>query len=621
MLSKTFIDQILLGPLVGMRFTQDSAVLPEVWTAFALGPTRRIPLLITPYRSDAAGPLARRIARRLGNGKNGIGATANRDRRDVAYVDALVAVDLTLDELLRVVLPITSWWEGHARKLGEKLGAQWPADDLITTALGKVLNDPDGGPVEDLVPDDIARIVTLIGLISVEREMPELEESVNSASGRRQILRAAHESILHSEWFHALLEAGHRLREKAVKSDKEGTERVWLVSLNRPVFPAMHESVPAIKADAAMRLFNIDTSGLTWAIIDSGIDATHPAFKTADGQGSRVLEIYDFNLIRSILSIDRIFSPSERETLAAELVRDSGLALQDVSARLDHIARDVDLARVVDWNLVGPLLRRPLNSPPYTDHGTHVAGILAASAAPGSEDPAGVCPQIRLIDLRVMSSTIERTEFAVIAALQFVHFLNATAQYMVVHGVNLSLSIPHDVRNYACGRTPVCEAANRLASNKVVVVAAAGNLGWQPGDGSESAFARYNAISITDPGNAENVITVGATHRSRPHSYGVSYFSSRGPTGDGRSKPDLVAPGEKIRSTLPGNTWGIKDGTSMAAPHVSGAAALLMGRYAELIGEPARIKNILCAKATPLGRERHFQGAGMLDVLRALQEV
>jgi hypothetical protein len=59
----------------------------------------------------------------------------------------------------------------------------------------------------------------------------------------------------------------------------------------------------------------------------------------------------------------------------------------------------------------------------------------------------------------------------------------------------------------------------------------------------------------------------------------------------------------------------------MAAPHVSGAAALLMARHRELIGKPARVKQILCATATDLGREKSFQGAGMLDVLRALQSV
>jgi serine protease AprX len=63
------------------------------------------------------------------------------------------------------------------------------------------------------------------------------------------------------------------------------------------------------------------------------------------------------------------------------------------------------------------------------------------------------------------------------------------------------------------------------------------------------------------------------------------------------------------------------DGTSMAAPHVSGAAALLMARHRELLGNPQRIKEILCRTATDLGREKYFQGSGMVDVLRALQSV
>jgi len=213
-------------------------------------------------------------------------------------------------------------------------------------------------------------------------------------------------------------------------------------------------------------------------------------------------------------------------------------------------------------------------------------------------------------------------EFAVMAALQFVRHLNAAHDYTVVHGVNLSLSIPHDVANYACGRTPVCEECERVVASGVVVVAAAGNQGYRRYVTAEDGVVdAYNASSITDPGNAQGVITVGATHRYRPHTYGVSYFSSRGPTGDGRRKPDLVAPGEKITAPLPEALFGPKDGTSMAAPHVSGGAALLMARHQELAGQPVRVKEILCATATDLGREPYFQGAGMLDVLRALQSV
>ena len=104
----------------------------------------------------------------------------------------------------------------------------------------------------------------------------------------------------------------------------------------------------------------------------------------------------------------------------------------------------------------------------------------------------------------------------------------------------------------------------------------------------------------------------------------MSFFSSRGPTGDGRLKPDLVAPGERVQSCITGGDhkeWGPESGTSMAAPHVSGAAAMLLARYEELIGQPRRVKRILCESATDLGRERSFQGHGMLDVLRAFQSI
>jgi subtilisin family serine protease len=86
-------------------------------------------------------------------------------------------------------------------------------------------------------------------------------------------------------------------------------------------------------------------------------------------------------------------------------------------------------------------------------------------------------------------------------------------------------------------------------------------------------------------------------------------------------KPDLVAPGEKIDAPICDNEFATLEGTSMAAPHVSGAAAMLMSRFPELIGNPKRIKDILCATATDLGRERAYQGHGLVDILRALQSV
>jgi subtilisin family serine protease len=118
-----------------------------------------------------------------------------------------------------------------------------------------------------------------------------------------------------------------------------------------------------------------------------------------------------------------------------------------------------------------------------------------------------------------------------------------------------------------------------------------------------------------------------------PHVYGVSYFSSKGPTGDGRNKPDLVAPGEKILSCAAGKRlqelmdkgkdceYLEESGTSMAAPHVSGAIAAFLSVRSEFIGQPEKVKEIFLSTATDLKRERYFQGYGLVDLMRAIQSV
>jgi subtilisin family serine protease len=373
--------------------------------------------------------------------------------------------------------------------------------------------------------------------------------------------------------------------------------------------------------------------------MDSGIDARHPAFRIRDKQGqpnaerlkSRVIATYDFTVIRRLLRSEKdaeaISDAPTKPAVAKALKR-----LKNHPEELKQLRTSLQNGREIDWNFLKPLIEVPHDKDypwPNHPHGTHVAGIIGADWRPTDPDPptedhamSGVCPDIKLYDLRVLDDEGRGDEFSTIAAMQFVRHLNAHKDLMVIQGVNLSLSIRHDVANYACGSTPVCEEANRLVGSGIIVVTAAGNNGYLyfltangiPEEG-------YRSISITDPGNTESVITVGATHRDSAHLFGVSYFSSRGPTGDGRIKPDLVAPGEKIVSTTPNNGNLRMDGTSQAAPHVSGAAALLLARYPELIGRPTRIKEILCKTATDLGRERYFQGAGMVDALRALQSV
>lgn len=431
-------------------------------------------------------------------------------------------------------------------------------------------------------------------------------------------------------------------------------EMIQRVFLDRPATLAETDALCTIKADAAFRVFDISCRNITWAILDSGIASNHPAFLDHDARNRRgdpitptphrIKATYDFTRIERIRNFDLTLDPegSAERIAAIQKVVDELAVLPgriataqwraEATRNLEVIARQLEGRIPPDWGLIQPLIRLEGTDDGamlVSDHGTHVAGILGADwrgSRPGPDGRSevllrGVCPDIGLFDLRVIHPGSRRSsEFALLAALEFVQFVNARAgaNGPVVHGVNVSLSIPHDVRNYGCGATPVCVACDRLVASGVVVVAAAGNRGWNE---QEVGFGNFVFCSITDPGNAQDVITVGSTHRLRPHSFGVSYFSSRGPTGDGRLKPDLVAPGEQIRGPIRGGADDELDGTSMAAPFVSGAAAMLLARHRELLGNPTRVKEILCSSATDLGRERYFQGHGLVDVLRALQAV
>jgi serine protease AprX len=259
-------------------------------------------------------------------------------------------------------------------------------------------------------------------------------------------------------------------------------------------------------------------------------------------------------------------------------------------------------------------------------HGTHVAGIIAgfwrseeAAGQPvvgtetrnelDNDQPvrqrdtlhsiSGVAPCCRLLSMKViadqrMTGETKQTPGQgkvswVLKAVDQIQKWNQNGKRLLIHGVNMSLGYDFDPRWFACGQSPLCVEVDRLVKSGVSVVVSAGNSGYSSYvTASNKVEAKYSDLSITDPGNADLAITVGSTHREMPHRYGVSYFSSRGPTGDGRMKPDLVAPGERIISCAAGveaQKYGsMKDagghdvpvlycelsGTSMAAPHVSG---------------------------------------------------
>lgn len=632
------IERLIYGePDQQRRFTQDFPILPDIWIDFARDPNQRMGLLLTPHSRTHAAPLARALRERLKEEQAPIEKyrrvhsrkVASNERPRILFNEAVVFADFTFEEVIRVAMPLTDWWSSSIAKLAKTTSS-------IKELIAKMVQSGDSKQKGNADPRLLKKMIAIIGAIEWSRYKHHKKSGGSPSKGARDI--AKHPP-------HAEINAFEELLAGLTRPD-EDRGLLYSISRNREAKTSIWRSRMAVKADAAARLFQVDTSGIRWAVLDTGIDAAHPAFfrrtddsvvaEDQDENGrrqfaSRIVRTYDFLRIKDLLDPNTPIDPEG--TYAAQLPK------SELKVLRAELQRNLESGRQIDWNLLEPFLRIPHVEPTFqkyrnqvTDsHGTHVAGIIAANWPEAKTDTSigkelhGICPDIELYDLRVLG--VDRSgntsdEFTIIAALQFVRHLNSHKDLMMIHGVNLSMAVMHDVANYACGRTPICEECERVVANGVVVVTAAGNRGFNklanPEDG---AAGDYRYISITDPGNAENVITVGSTHRFMPHNYGVSYFSSRGPTGDGRTKPDLVAPGERIDSCALGNDFDTMDGTSMAAPHVSGAAALLIARHRELIGQARRVKEILCKSATDLGREPRFQGAGMLDVLRALQAV
>ncbi|WP_406229341.1 S8 family serine peptidase [Nocardia sp. NBC_01009] len=406
-----------------------------------------------------------------------------------------------------------------------------------------------------------------------------------------------------------LVEIDHEQRQN--NHGQNVIHRIWP---NFPVKPLIDVSGRTVKADAARRSFDACGRGIRWAVVDSGIDRTHPHFDA----GKTVLADDVFPLHRDFT---QSVNPGP-ETADA--------ALQDGLGHGTHVAGII--AGYLSNSFPGENLR--VVTEQYTElNARPLRGVRQVEPAAVS----GMAPQAHLVSLKVLGSEGTSDMISVMAALRYVREVNGDNDRITkIHGVNISLGYEFDAEWFACGQSPLCKEVDRLVRSGVVVVVAAGNTGY----GRFSARERQTNVGLTmtinDPGNAKRAITVGSTHRESPHTYGVSYFSSKGPTGDGRLKPDLVAPGERITSCATGKAaakWGITDippgvacygadtGTSFAAPHVSGAIAAFLSVRPEFITQAEEIKEIFVKSAVPLGRERYFEGAGLVDLMRALQSV
>ncbi|WP_204034330.1 S8 family peptidase [Micromonospora qiuiae] len=235
-------------------------------------------------------------------------------------------------------------------------------------------------------------------------------------------------------------------------------------------------------------------------------------------------------------------------------------------------------------------------------HGTHVAATIAGSGAASKGARRGVAPEARLVVGKVLDDQGEGTESQVIAGMEW-----AASRADVV---NMSLGGWES----SDGSDPMSLALDALSTRTgALFVVSAGNSG-----------PLYGTVSA--PGAAASALTVGAVDGNDV----LADFSSRGPlVNTGAAKPELVAPGvDIVAARAAGTTLGrpldaryvFASGTSMATPHVAGAAAVLAQRHPEWSGE--RLKAALIGAADPVaGGDTYTSGSGRLQVARPLSGV
>ncbi len=290
----------------------------------------------------------------------------------------------------------------------------------------------------------------------------------------------------------------------------------------------------------------LDTAGqgMKIAIIDQGIDQNHPFFDAAGYTMPPGFPKGQAVYTTAKVIVARVFAPSglEAETKPFE--------------------------------------------PENSGHGTHVAGIAAGNAgtvADSGSVVSGVAPKAYLGNYKALTVPtasgvgLNGNSPELVAAIEA-----AVADGMDV--VNLSIGEPE----IEPSRDIVALALDAAADAGVIPVVAAGN-----------DFDEFGGGSISSPGTAAKAITVASVSTSRSGASGVvSGFSSAGPTPLSlRLKPDVSAPGAGIVSAITEGGWTRLSGTSMAAPHVAGAAALLRARHPGWT--VAQVKSALAQTGTP----------------------
>ena len=273
-----FFEDFIFRKTSGVnRFTQDSPVFPEVWAQYFLsGENERVDLIFTPHRSYSGATLLTILRNRLKDFNTSSYFKKSPPYWGLATSGETIAAKLTFEELIHVALPLTSWWQHYLLKEDDKKAS-----------------------------NQRTWLIETINAISWYQRMKTKEPDLDKLKSR-----------LLSGDFNELT---NNLILEEVKTDEIPITPLWAVSWNRPASISLYKSNKTIKSEPSRRLFDIDGAGITWAVIDSGIDATHTGFRKFDKANdriypspfvrhdrqpnkTRIIATYDFTKLREIMT-------------------------------------------------------------------------------------------------------------------------------------------------------------------------------------------------------------------------------------------------------------------------------------------------------------------------------
>ncbi|MBO5302434.1 MAG: S8 family peptidase [Lachnospiraceae bacterium] len=239
---------------------------------------------------------------------------------------------------------------------------------------------------------------------------------------------------------------------------------------------------------------------------------------------------------------------------------------------------------------------------PYDDngHGCHVAGIIAGNGLKSHGTYAGIAPQANLFITKVLDRKGNGNTSHVLEAID--RIISQKEKYNI-RILNISVGMLPTANEKE--KNSLIQAVEKAWNSGIVVVAAAGNNG-------------PDENTVTIPGQCKSIITVGSIDDYAVNGKGLKNgYSGRGPTDCCVVKPEILAPGTGIKScSCHGYGYEVKSGTSMSAPVISGAIALLLQKYPDMT--PAQVKLRLYERAVALKEPGKRQYWGVVYLNRLL---